>query len=89
MNREAHVQDADYIECLPRPYRANYTRWRQRMLSNIDAVAVALQGQDIETVMVQYSLTRRDIALLVRLHYFTDDEVCRYNLSEIERSVPV
>lgn len=89
MDRASQIRDSEYIECLPRPYRANYFRWRERMLGRIDAIVEALEQAPIEQVMELFSLSSRDIALLVRLNYLTGDEAARYGLERIERSVPV
>ena len=59
------------------------------MLGRIDAIVEALEQAPIEQVMELFSLSARDIALLVRLNYLTVDEAARYGLERIERSVPV
>ena len=85
MTRE--VVDKEYIECLPVLYRKHYALWRERMLANIDTISQALEGNSIEAVMEHFRLSPRDVALLVRLHYFTEDEVERFGLRRIEESV--
>ena len=89
MDRASNIKDADYIACLPRPYRTSYTKWRTRMLNSIDAIAEAIAHMPVEDVMQKFNLSPRDIALLVRLNYFTAEEVVEYGLERIERSVPV
>lgn len=89
MDRVSQIRDADYIECLPRPYRANYFKWRERMLGRIEAIVEALNVAPIEEVMSHFGLSARDVALLVRLNYLTEEEAAQYGLERIERSVPV
>lgn len=89
MDREANIKDTDYIECLPRMYRKSYSLWRNRMLEKIDAVSSALETSTVEAVMQQFELSARDIALLVRLCYFTPEEVERFSLRRIESQVSV
>lgn len=89
MDRVSQIRDVDYIECLPRPYRANYFKWRERMLGRIEAIVEALNVAPIEEVMVHFGLSARDVALLVRLNYLTEEEAAQYGLERIERSVPV
>ena len=85
-----NIDDKDYIECLSSDlYRRNYSNWRQRMLSSIDDIVDALANGTVEDVMEQKGLSARDIALLVRLQYFTEEEVERYELRRIEKTVPL
>ena len=84
---ERVIKDKDYIECLPVLYRKHYSLWRGRMLKIIDEVAATLEHKTPEEVMEQFSLTKRDIAILVRLEYFTPDETERFGLRRIEETV--
>lgn len=86
MNRE--IDDAEYMECLPYLYRKNYTRWKERMLRQIGDIVHALETTPLEQVMETYSLTPRDVALLVRLNYVTAEEAHVFGMDAVERTVP-
>lgn len=84
------IDDAGYIECLASPmYQQYYYRWKSRMLGQIEQIVRALEEKPVDEVMAAFKLTQRDIALLVRLGYFTGDEVDRFGLREIEAGVPL
>ena len=86
---ERKIDDKDYIECLKTSvYRTHYRLWRERMLTKIEDIVAALETASPEEVMYSYSLSPRDMALLVRLGYFTKDEVERFDLRRIECTVP-
>ncbi len=78
---ERQIDDQDYMECLPSPlYLAHYELWRKRMLPRVDDIAKSLRDKPLEDVMVQFTLTPRDVALLVQLKYLTSEEVEEFNL---------
>lgn len=82
--------DASYIEYLPsKLYRNRYLRWKDLMLQNIDAIVAGFTKEGVEATMKKYSLTQKDIALLVRLRFLTDDEITRFALQGIECGVPL
>jgi len=75
------IDDKDYMECLPSPlYLAHYELWRKRMLPRVDDIAKALRTKPLEEVMIEFTLTPRDVALLVQLRYLTGEEVEEFNL---------
>ena len=85
-----NIDDKDYIECLPSDlYRHNYANWRQRMLDNIEIIVQQLSEKPVEAVMEEMNLTTRDIALLVRLKFFTEEEVEKFDLRRIEKLIPL
>lgn len=86
MNRQ--IEDKEYLECLPSLYRNQYYRWRERMLAQVDEIICALETNSVGVVMEMYSLTPRDIALLVRLNYVSPEDAKRFNLYKIESRVP-
>lgn len=84
-----HVDDADYLNFLPTPlHRNRYLRWKEEMLQSIDSILADLEKSSVMEVMTTRSLTPKDIALLVRLHYVTDEEADTYNLRSVEAMVP-
>lgn len=88
MDRSLIIQDSNYREYLPKLYRKHYDLWKARMLKSVDKIAESLASKSPEEVMEEYSLSPRDIALLVRLNYFTPEETEKYNLRRIEEKVP-
>lgn len=88
MNRM--IDDQDYIEYLPSAlYVKRYLRWREAMIQDIEDISTDLQTSTIDEVMERRSLSPKDIALLVRLKYFTAEEVAAYDLLRIEKMVPL
>lgn len=85
MNRQ--IDDSAYIETLPTLYRRHHELWKKRMFKVIDAVAVELETNPPEVVMEKFSLSKRDVALLVRLGFFTEEEAERFDLNRIEAQV--
>lgn len=69
-------------------YRNRYLAWKARMLPEIDNIILDFEKNGVDTTMSERNLTPRDIALLVRLKYFTEDEVEKFALQTIEQSVP-
>ena len=83
------IDDKDYIECLPDyVHRVAYNKWRARMELAIEDIVKALEKDKVENVMITQHLSPRDIALLVRLCFFTEEEVEKFDLLRIERTVP-
>ena len=82
------VDDKDYIKFLPTQLHIKrYLRWKEQMLLDIDGIVEELESFSIDDVMVKRNLTPKDIALLVRLHFVSDDEVDKYDLGRIESMV--
>lgn len=86
---ERKIEDTEYMECLTTLYRRNYLRWRDKMLSQIEDIVCDFEVMTVDQVMEKYALTPRDVALLVRLHYFTPEEAQRFDLERIEQAVPL
>ena len=87
--REAWIDDKDYLDCQPRLYRMKHVKWKELMLSVIDNVVEDLEkGSPIEEVMERWELTARDVALLVRLKFVTEEEAARFDMNRIEATVP-
>lgn len=82
------IDDKDYVECLNGYYKAFYERWKTRMTKEVDDIVFDLSRMSLEDVKAKRRLTNRDIALLVRLKYFTAEEVECYDLEKINQSVP-
>lgn len=83
------VDDMAYLQYLRSDmYRNRYLRWKDEMLEDLDAIIEDLDKYSVDEVMDKRGLTPKDIALLVRLRYLTDDEVARYDLRRIEQTVP-
>ena len=86
---ERNIQDAAYLECLPVLYRRHHELWKARMLRVVDAVEEAFEGGATpEAVMGQFPVSKRDLALMVRLNFFTPEQAKRYDLQRIEEAVP-
>lgn len=78
------ISDKDYMECLPSDlYRRSYLRWRERMENSIDSIVQAMTMFPLVQVMEQFNLTPRDFCLLVKLGYFTEEEVARFGLEQV------
>lgn len=79
------ISDADYMECLPSDlYRNSYMRWKQRMLNSIDSIVQAMTQAPLPQVMEGFGLSPRDFCLLVKLGYFTEEEIVAFNLQEVK-----
>lgn len=77
------IDDADYIECLPtQVYKQHYMRWKERILPQMGALVAALRVKPLEDVMGDFSLTPRDVTLLVQLKYLTAEEVEEFGLEK-------
>lgn len=84
-----NVDDRSYMEFLPtQMHQRRYLVWKEQMLGKIDYFVSELRQKEVKTVMEEQGLTPRDVALLVRLKYFTDDEIEIFGLREIEETVP-
>lgn len=84
------VDDLAYMSYLPSDmYRNRYMRWKNVMLGNIEAIVASFSADGVDATMQKFSLTPKDIALLVRLKYLSDDEVEQYSLRTIECGVPI
>ena len=70
-------------------HRQRHERWKERMLSIGEDVVEDLNTMEVKAVMEKYNITEKDIALLVRFNYFTEDEVERFNLRPIEKAMPL
>ena len=87
MNRE--IKDKDYIEFLGTElYQNRYFRWKKRMLPMVDAIVEELPKDSLENVMKKFDLTPRDVALLVRLNYVSEEVAVKYGLKAIEEIIP-
>lgn len=83
------VDDEDYLATLPPGlYRNRYFLWKEKMLGQIDSIKQDLVTDSLESVMTKYNLTPRDIALLVRLNYISEEDSKLFGLDVIEKSVP-
>lgn len=89
MYREPNIHDSDYIDTLPRLYKRTYSSWKERMLKQVDSIADSMRMHGVEATMTMFSLSPRDVALLVRLGYFTEQETEEFGLAAIEQSVPL
>ena len=84
------IEDENYIKFLPtRMHIAKHSQWKERMLSIDDSWINELQTEKFEDVIANYNLTEKDIALLVRFNYFTEEEIEQYNLRSIEQAMPL
>ena len=83
------IQDKDYESCLGTLYRTNYNIWKRSTLEFIDDFVQALSTDSRDNVIASYSLSPRDIALMVKLHYVTPEEAELYNLIEISDTVRI
>lgn len=84
-----NVDDQAYLNFLPTPlHRNRYLRWKGAMLQQLDVILADLERSNISDVMSNRGLTPKDVALLVRLHYVTDEEADKYGLREVEAMVP-
>ena len=82
------IDDIDYVECLTtRAYVRHYFRWKEKMLAQIDSIVDALNGHSIADVSNMFNLTPRDWALLVSLHYFTENEIAVFGLEQLATAV--
>ena len=84
------IDDKDYISYLPtRLHVKRYLRWKEQMLLDIDNIVADLKESSIDVVMEKRNLTPKDVALLVRLQFVTDEEVETFGLARIEKMVAV
>lgn len=85
---ERNIQDKAYLECLPVLYRKHHELWKARMLRIVDDVEAAFEnGITPEAAMERFSITKRDLALMVRLNFFSPEQAKRYDLQRIEEAV--
>lgn len=79
-----NVDDMAYMECLPSEiYRRQYLRWKSKMLPQVEEVVTSIRDKGLKGAMSEQELTPRDIMLLVKLHYLTEDEIKEFELSHI------
>ncbi len=65
-----------------------YNIWKAGILLKLDNIVRDLGKESLETVMKKYHLLRRDIALMVRLGYFTNEEVDQFGLESVVKTIP-
>ena len=83
------IQDEDYMNFLPtKLQQRRYLRWKEKMLNNIDGIIAALESNTIDDVMQEWDLVPKDVALIVRLGFVTDEQANRFDLRRIEERVP-
>lgn len=83
------IHDEDYLNFLPTTlHKKRYSHWREQMLANIENIVATFHAQPRDEAIATCNLTPRDVALLVRLGYFTPEEAEAFNLYEIEKKVP-
>lgn len=82
------IDDKDYLNFLATPLRQRrHLRWRERMNRDMDAIIDDMYRYPIEEVMERWDLIPKDIALMVRLHIMTPEEVESFGLKAIEETV--
>lgn len=83
------INDEGYIHTLPSPlYQSRYMQWKSDMLNKLDDMLIDLETNGADHMVKTFSLTRKDIALLVRLNYIPEHLSERHGLYAIERTVP-
>lgn len=83
------INDEVYMETLPSAmYRTRYLRWKNDMLCKLDDMLNDLHTNGVDHMINTFGLTKKDIALLVRLNFIPGETAETYGLYDIERTVP-
>lgn len=70
------VKDEEYLTWLPNDFfRAEYLEWKAMILPAMDQLVEAMRAHGAEAVVAQYGFSKKDCALMVKLGYFTEEEV--------------
>ena len=89
IDRKAMITDNGYIEFLMIPLnQQRYVRWRDKILEVFEDIVSDFRAMTPEEVMEKWDLNPHDIALFVRLNYFTPEEVEEFDVRRIEAMVP-
>lgn len=75
------IDDKDYIECLPSGvYVKNYLRFKNRIEPHLEEFVKEMRSQGVKVAMDKFSLTKRELGLMVRLGYLLEDEIEEFSL---------
>ena len=76
------VKDEEYITWLPNDfYRAEYLEWKNTVLPAMDTLVSTMRSAGVEATVAHFCLSVKDCALLVKLGYFTDEEISEFGIS--------
>lgn len=86
---QRQIDDQDYLNFLPTDmHRRRYQRWKEEMLANIDDIIAEVEKEGLQAVMERRYLSPKDIALLVRLNFVSEEQAERFGMKAIEETAP-
>lgn len=82
--------DDDYLDFLGCDFlRDKHLAWKRRVAPMVPQIVRSLEEVGVAETLSRFDLCEFDIALLVRLRVFSDEEVERIGLREIEALAPL